>query len=193
VRVTPHPTAEWTAQQIVECCGWDCEPQRSLIHDRYSCCGTSFDRRVRNLGIVQACTPFRSPRANAIAERWVRSIRTECLDQLFIFNQRHLEKVLAVRLDNVRPAHRRYLRLVEALKLERSLQIRCLEVSIMFISGPLDVLHQILAPYRGGASAITLWPQLGNRSKRTWRGGLVRSWCDRGAMNADRGTGGRWR
>jgi hypothetical protein len=53
-----------------------------------------------------------------------------------------------VRLDNVRPAHRRHLRLIEALKLERSLQYRCLEVSIMFISGPLDLLHQILAPYR---------------------------------------------
>ena len=35
------------------------------------CYGTSFDRRVRNLGIVQVRTPFRSPRANAIAERWV--------------------------------------------------------------------------------------------------------------------------
>jgi putative transposase len=51
--------------------------------------------RVRNLGIIQARTPFRSPRANAIAERWVRSIRTECLDHAFIFNERHLEKVLA--------------------------------------------------------------------------------------------------
>jgi hypothetical protein len=53
-----------------------------------------------------------------------------------------------VRLDNVRPARRRHLRLIEALKLERSLQYRCLEVSIMFISRPLDLLHQILAPYR---------------------------------------------
>jgi hypothetical protein len=46
------------------------------------------------------------------------------------------------------PAHRRQLRLIKALKLERSLQSRCLEVSIPFISGPLDVLHQIIAPYR---------------------------------------------
>jgi hypothetical protein len=53
-----------------------------------------------------------------------------------------------VRLDNVRPAHRRHQRLIEALKLERSLQYRCSEVSIMFISRPLDLLHQILAPYR---------------------------------------------
>jgi transposase InsO family protein len=95
VHVTPHPTAEWTAQQIVECCGWDCERPRFLVHDRDSCYGTSFDRRLRNLGIAQARTPFRSPRANAIAERWVRSVRTECLDHLFIFNERRLDKVLA--------------------------------------------------------------------------------------------------
>ena len=62
---------------------------------RDSCYGTSFDRRVRNLGITQARTPFRSPRANAIAERWVRSVRTECLDHVFIFSEWHLQKVLA--------------------------------------------------------------------------------------------------
>ena len=94
-QVTQHPTAEWTAQQIVECCGWDYEQPRFLVRDRDSCYGPSFDRRVRPLGIAQARTPFRSPRANAIAERWVRSVRTECLDHVFIFNERHLQKVLA--------------------------------------------------------------------------------------------------
>jgi Integrase core domain len=82
------------AQQIVECCAWDRKP-RFLVHDRDSCYAASFDRRVRNLGINQARTPFRSPRANAIAERWVRSVRTECLDHVFIFNECHLQKVLA--------------------------------------------------------------------------------------------------
>ena len=62
VHVTAHPTAEWTAQQIVECCGWDYEPPRFLVHDRDNCYGTSFDRRVRRLGIAQVHTPFRSPR-----------------------------------------------------------------------------------------------------------------------------------
>jgi len=95
VHVTGHPTASWTAQQIVECCGWDCQPPRFLVHDRDSCYAASFDWRVRNLGIIQARTPFRSPRANAIAERWVRSVRTECLDHVFIINKRHLQKVLA--------------------------------------------------------------------------------------------------
>ena len=96
VRVTPHPTDySWTAQQIVECCAWDRVPARFLLRDSDSRYGTTFDRRVRNIGIAQIRTPFRSPRANAIAERWVRSVRTECLDHVFIFNERHLQKVLA--------------------------------------------------------------------------------------------------
>jgi len=94
VHVTPHPTASWTAQQIFECCAWERVLARFLVHDRDSCYGTPFDRRVRNIGIAQLRTPFRSPRANAIAERWVRSVRTECLDHVFIFNERHLRQVL---------------------------------------------------------------------------------------------------
>jgi transposase InsO family protein len=94
-QVTEHPTAEWVAQQIVECCGWDREPPRFLIRDRDSRYGSLFDRRIRSLGISQIRTPFRAPQANAIAERWVRSIRQECLDHTFIFSERHLRWVLA--------------------------------------------------------------------------------------------------
>jgi len=94
VRVTRHPTAEWASRQIVEVCGWDRSPPRYLIHDRDSRYGAMFDLRVLGLGITQIRTPFRSPQANAIAERWVRSVRTECLDHMFIFNERHLRRVL---------------------------------------------------------------------------------------------------
>ena len=94
VQVTRHPTAEWVAQQIVECCGWDREPPRFLIYDRDSRYGGIFDRRLHHLGITQIRTPFRAPRANAIAERWVRSARTECLDLVFIFSERHLRHIL---------------------------------------------------------------------------------------------------
>jgi transposase InsO family protein len=79
LQVTRHPTAEWVAQQIVECCGWDRPPPRFL----------------ENLGITQIRTPFRAPQANSIAERWVGSLRRECLDHAFILNERHLRKVLA--------------------------------------------------------------------------------------------------
>ena len=93
--VTRHPTADWTAQQIVECCAWDRAPPRFLIHDRDSRYGASFDRRVRHLGIRQVRTPLRSPRANAVAERWVRSVRSECLDHLIVFNERNLRRTLS--------------------------------------------------------------------------------------------------
>ena len=56
----------------------------------------NFDRRVRGLGIRQVRTPFRSPRANAVAERWVRSARSECLDHLIVFNGANLRRVLSV-------------------------------------------------------------------------------------------------
>jgi putative transposase len=95
VQVTQHPTAEWTAQQIVECCGWDRKPPRFLIRDRDSRYGELFDHRLQGLGITQIRTPFRAPRANSIAERWMRSARQECLDHIFIFGERHLRRVLA--------------------------------------------------------------------------------------------------
>jgi putative transposase len=94
-QVTQHPTAEWTAQQIVECCGWDRKPPRFLIHDRDSRYGELFDHRLQGLGITQIRTPFRAPRANSIAERWVRSARQECMYHTFIFGERHLRRVLA--------------------------------------------------------------------------------------------------
>jgi len=95
VQVTQHPTAEWTAQQIVECCGWDRKPPRFLIRDRDSRYGELFHHRLQGLGITQIRTPFRAPRANSIAERWVRSARQECVDHTFIFGERHLRRVLA--------------------------------------------------------------------------------------------------
>src|SRR5262249_49150850 len=98
---------------------------------------------------------------NAIAERWVRSVRTECLDHVFIFNERHLQKVLAEyvgysttgaridRWDNGRLVHRYHARLIETLKLERSSRYLCSEVFITFISNQHDDgADLILAPYR---------------------------------------------
>lgn len=93
-RVTAHPTARWLAQQMVEACGCEREPPRFLIHDRDGCYGLRFDQRVRSLGIRQIRTPVKAPKANAVAERWVRTVRTECLDHLFIFGHRQLQRSL---------------------------------------------------------------------------------------------------
>ena len=89
------PASHGVAQQIVECCCWDRPPPRFLIRDRDSRYGALFDRRLEGLGITQIRTPFRAPQANSIAERWVRSVRQECLDHTFIFSERHLRRVLA--------------------------------------------------------------------------------------------------
>ena len=69
---------------------------RLLIHDRDSKFGGGFDEIFRSEGVRVFRTPIRAPNANAYAERWVRSIRADCLDHLLIFGRRHLERVLRV-------------------------------------------------------------------------------------------------
>ncbi len=91
-RVTVRPNSEWLAQQMVEACGISREPPRYLIHDRDGCFGASFNRRVGSLCIRQIRTPVKAPKANAIAERWVRTIRNECLDHRLILSHRHLQR-----------------------------------------------------------------------------------------------------
>jgi Integrase core domain len=95
VAVTPFPTAACVAQQVVECCAWDRLLPRFLIHDRDNRYGATFDRRLRHLGIEQVRTPFRAPRANAISERRVKSVRTECLDHILVFNEVHLRRAIS--------------------------------------------------------------------------------------------------
>ena len=69
---------------------------RFLIRDRDSKYSGSFDEVFRSCGIRIVKTPVRAPQANAIAERFVRTVRGECLDWLLILNRRHLERVLRV-------------------------------------------------------------------------------------------------
>jgi putative transposase len=90
---TYHPTAEWTAQQIVEAFPFDSAP-RYLIRDRDSIYGTRFRNRVRTLGIEEVLTAPRSPWQNPYVERIIGSIRRECLNHVIIFNERHLRQVL---------------------------------------------------------------------------------------------------
>jgi putative transposase len=75
-------------------------PLRFLIHDRDSKFTRDFDAAFRSEGIEIVRTPIRAPKANAIAERFVRTVRAECLDWLLILNRRHLERVLRVFVDH---------------------------------------------------------------------------------------------
>src|SRR5206468_986389 len=70
------------------------ERTRFLIHDRDSKFAAAFDDVFRSEGIRVIHTPIRAPQANAYAERFVRTIRRECLDWLLILGRRHLEPVL---------------------------------------------------------------------------------------------------
>lgn len=67
---------------------------RFLIRDRDTKFTDSFDTVFRTVGIDVICTPIRAPNANAYAERWIRSVREECLDKLLIINQTHLRRVM---------------------------------------------------------------------------------------------------
>jgi len=91
--VTASPTAAWIWHQLLEATPWSRRP-RFLIHDRDAAYGGDFDSRLAGLAITGVRTPPRSPKANSIAERIVRTIRTECLDHLIVINERHLHGVL---------------------------------------------------------------------------------------------------
>ncbi len=70
------------------------EPLRYLIHDPDAKFTWAFDAVFEAEGMEIVLTPRHTPQANAVAERWIRSVREECLDHLLILNQRHLGNVL---------------------------------------------------------------------------------------------------
>ena len=67
-----------------------------MIHDRDSKFTAAFDEVFRSEGIRIIRTPVRAPRANAFIERWIGTVRRECLDRILIMNRRHLDRVLRV-------------------------------------------------------------------------------------------------
>jgi transposase InsO family protein len=73
---------------------------RFLVHDRDKRFGPTFDEVIRAEGIQILPTPWRAPKANAYAERFIRTIRTECLDRLLILGERHLRAVLDTYVDH---------------------------------------------------------------------------------------------
>ena len=98
---TANPTGPWVTQQARNL-GFDFSDQgmRFLIRDRDSKYSGAFDEVFRSEGIRIVKTPVRAPKANAIAERFVRTARAECLDWLLILNRRHLEGVLRTYVDH---------------------------------------------------------------------------------------------
>jgi putative transposase len=96
---TADPHGGWVTQQARQFARTLSErstPLRFFIDDRDSKFARDFDAVFRSEGIELVRTPIRAPKANAIAERFVRTVRAECLDWLLIISRRHLERVLRV-------------------------------------------------------------------------------------------------
>jgi transposase InsO family protein len=94
VNVTSSPTAAWVWRRLVEATPWGRLP-RFLVRDRDRLYGPDFSARASRLGIRTLLTPVRAPRANAVAERLVGTLRRECCDHLVVVSERHLRAVLA--------------------------------------------------------------------------------------------------
>jgi transposase InsO family protein len=95
--VTTNPNGPWVTQ-VARNFAADLEDAgrrfRFLIRDRDTKFTTSFDAVFASIGIETIRSPVRSPRANAYAERFVRTVRHECLDHLLVVSRRHLQSLL---------------------------------------------------------------------------------------------------
>jgi transposase len=99
VACTANPTGAWVAQQarnLLMTLDDRGRPLRLLIHDRDAKFSGGCDHVFQTEGIAVIRTPVQAPNANAHAERWIGSVRRECLDRLLIFSRRQLEHVLRV-------------------------------------------------------------------------------------------------
>jgi transposase InsO family protein len=91
--VTEHPTAVWTAQQLVDAFPDESAPAY-LLRDRDRVYGQPFRRRVKGMGIGEVLTAPHSPWQNPFAERLIGSIRRECLNHVLVLGERHLRRIL---------------------------------------------------------------------------------------------------
>lgn len=94
VRITDHPTAAWTAQQLIEAFPEESAP-RWLLRDRDAIYGDPFRRRAAGMGIQEVISAPSSPWQNPYVERVIGSIRRECLNHVIVFNEAHLRRTLA--------------------------------------------------------------------------------------------------
>jgi hypothetical protein len=80
-------------RQVIEATPWGRKP-RHLLHDHDAVYGRDFCQQARRIGIGAIATPIASPRANAVIERFIGTVRRECLDHLIILDEQHLRSVL---------------------------------------------------------------------------------------------------
>jgi len=101
VGATTHPNSAWVTQQARNLAIDErLEDVRFLVRDRDAKFSSPFDEVFRTEGARVIRTPIRAPRANAFAERFVRTVRSECLDHVLIYGRRHLQRVLSTYLEH---------------------------------------------------------------------------------------------
>jgi putative transposase len=91
---TSEPTSAWVARQLTWALQDSPPPKRFLIHNRDTKFASAFDAVFEAEGLKIIRTPYQAPNANAFAERWVRSVREECLDHLLLLSENHVRRVL---------------------------------------------------------------------------------------------------
>ncbi len=92
--VTAHPTAEWTARQVIQAFPDETTP-RFLVRDRDKIYGERFRRVLEVIGVEEVVTAARSPWQNPYAERFIGSLRRDCLDHVIVLDEVHLRRILA--------------------------------------------------------------------------------------------------
>ena len=93
IHVTAHPTAAWIWRQFIQATPWGTTP-KYLIRDRDRAYGPEFAGRACSVGTKTLITRIRAPRANAVAERVIGTLRRECLDHVIVLNEAHLLAIL---------------------------------------------------------------------------------------------------
>lgn len=96
--MTERPTAQWTAQQIIDVFPWETAP-RYLLRDRDSIYGEHVQQRITHMGMEEVKITPRSPWLNPYCERVIGSIRRDALDQVIVLHKRHLRRVLQSYID----------------------------------------------------------------------------------------------
>jgi transposase InsO family protein len=99
--ITADPSGDWVTQaarNLLMELGEHAAGFRFLVRDRDAKFSAAFDAVFAAAGVAVLKIPPRAPMANAYAERWVRTVRTECLDWLLILNRHHLQRVLSAYL-----------------------------------------------------------------------------------------------
>jgi putative transposase len=124
--VTTHPSGAWATQQarnVLRTFSEEGKRSRILIRDRDVKLTKAFDEFLRTEGVTVIRTPIAAPRAKAHAERWVGSVRRDCLDRILILSRSHLERVLREYVDH-HNTHRPHRALEQQAPLPKPIPIR---------------------------------------------------------------------